>query len=68
MMPKYTMAKNFVEKTFTNSHKTSKFVMVFSFESVLLYGVGCFYKIIVHTCKASPVWEFRNSIRSGCMK
>jgi len=30
---------NFVKKTFVNSHKTSKFVDVFSFKSFLLYGI-----------------------------
>ena len=29
---------NFMKKTFPNSHKTSKFVKVFSLESFLLYG------------------------------
>jgi len=30
---------NFVEKTFTNGHKTRKFVKVFSLESFPLYGI-----------------------------
>ena len=30
---------NFAEKTFANSHKTSKFVKVFSLESFPLYGI-----------------------------
>ena len=29
---------NFTMKTFANSHKTSKFVKVFSLESFMLYG------------------------------
>ena len=30
---------NFVEKTFTNSHRTAKFAKVFSLESFPLYGI-----------------------------
>ena len=32
------MPQNFVEKTFTNSRKTTKLVKVFSLKSFLLYG------------------------------
>ena len=35
---KDTTPPNFTEKTFTNSHKTLKFVKVFSLESFPLYG------------------------------
>ena len=37
-VPKETTPSNFVEKTFVNSHKTVKFVKVFSLESFPLYG------------------------------
>ena len=36
--PKDTMPQNFAEKTFTNSHTTTKFAKVFSLESFPLYG------------------------------
>ena len=36
---KDTTPPNFVEKTFTNSHKTAKFVKVFSLKSFPLYTV-----------------------------
>ena len=38
-LPKDALPPNFVEKTFTNSYKTSKFAKVFSFESFPLYGI-----------------------------
>jgi len=44
---KDTMPQNFAEKTFTNSHKTAKFVKVFSLESFLLYGI-CAHKFVLH--------------------
>ena len=37
-VPKDTTPPNFVDKSFANSHKTAKFVKVFSCESFLLYG------------------------------
>ena len=37
--PKDTMPQNFAEKTFANSHKTTKFMKVFSLESFPLYGI-----------------------------
>ena len=36
--PKDATPQNFAEKTFTNSHKTTKFAKVFSLESFPLYG------------------------------
>ena len=36
--PKNAMTPNFAEKTFKNSHKTVKFVKVFSLKSFPLYG------------------------------
>ena len=36
--PKDATPQNFTEKTFTNSHKTTKFVKVFSLESYI-YGI-----------------------------
>ena len=41
-VPKDTTPNNFVEKTFTNSHKTTKFANVFILESFLLYGIPFF--------------------------
>ena len=38
VLPKNAMPPNFTEKTFANSHKTSKFAKVFSLESFPLYG------------------------------
>ena len=40
-MPKDTTPPNFVEKTFTDNHKTAKFAKVFSLESFPLYGSIC---------------------------
>ena len=37
-VPKDAMPPNFAAKTFTNSHKTTKFMKVFFLESFLLYG------------------------------
>ena len=37
--PKDATPPNFVEKTFTNGHKTAKFAKVFSLESFPLYGI-----------------------------
>ena len=34
---------NFAQKTFVNSHKTSKFMKVFAFESFPLYGTPCWF-------------------------
>ena len=39
VLPKDAMPLNFTEKTFAISHKTSKFVKVFSLESFPLYGI-----------------------------
>ena len=39
VLPKDTTPPNFVEKTFTNSHKTLKFAKVFSLETFSLYGI-----------------------------
>ena len=39
--PKDVTLPNFLEKNFVNSHKTAKFVKVFSLKSFLLYTV-CF--------------------------
>ena len=41
VLPKDATLPNFAEKTFTNSHKTSKFVKVFffSYRSFLLYNI-----------------------------
>ena len=36
--PKDTTPPNFTEKTFANSHKTAKFMKVFSLKSFPLYG------------------------------
>ena len=36
---KNAMPPNFVEKTFTDSHKTSKFTKIFSLKSIPLWGV-----------------------------
>ena len=41
MPPKDATLPNFLEKNFVNSHKTAKFVKIFSLESFLLYTV-CF--------------------------
>ena len=41
MPPKDATLPNFLEKIFVNSHKTTKFVKIFSLESFLLYTV-CF--------------------------
>ena len=38
-VPKDTTPPNFAEKTFANSHKTTKFAKVFSLESFLLYSI-----------------------------
>ena len=38
-VPTDAMPPNFTEKTFANSHKTVKFVKVFSLESFPLYGI-----------------------------
>ena len=38
-MPKDATPPNFTEKTFANSHKTTKFAKVFSLESFQLYGI-----------------------------
>ena len=38
-VPKDATSPNFVEKTFTNSHKTTKFVEVFSLKNVYCYTV-----------------------------
>ena len=37
-MPKEATSPNFAEKTFMNSHKTTKFAEVFSLETFSLYG------------------------------
>jgi len=37
--PKDAKPPNFMEKTFADSHKTAKFVKVFSLESFPLYGI-----------------------------
>jgi len=42
--------QNFMEKTFTNSHKTAKFTTVFSLESFLLYGSHINFKYTSSTC------------------
>ena len=49
-VPKDAMPPNIGEKTFTNSHKTMKFVEVFSFESFLPYGITCELML----CSPSP--------------
>ena len=38
-VPKDTTPPNFTEKTFANSHKTAKFVKVFSLEIFSLYSM-----------------------------
>ena len=49
-VPKDAMPPNFGEKTFANSHKTVKFVEVFSFESFLPYGITVsWYHVWIHT-------------------
>ena len=40
VLPKDATPPNFVEKTFANSHKTSKFAKVFSLESFPLYSIA----------------------------
>ena len=40
VLPKDTMPSNFIEKIFTNSHKTSKFTKLFSFEGFPLYDIA----------------------------
>ena len=42
-VPKEAMPPNFAEKTFANSHKTTKFTEVFSLESFPLYSTLCPY-------------------------
>ena len=49
-VPKDAMPPNFGEKTFANSHKTVKFLEVFSFESFLPYGITCELML----CSPSP--------------
>ena len=39
VLPNNATPPNFKEKTFANSHKTSKFVKVFSLKCFLLYGI-----------------------------
>ena len=46
--PKHSMAPNFPDKTFMNSHKTTKFMKVFSLKSFPLYAS---YQRISHMCK-----------------
>ena len=40
VLPKDTMPSNFIEKTFTNSHKTLKFTKPFSFEGFPLFDIA----------------------------
>ena len=40
-VPKDTTPPNFTKKTFTDSHKTAKFVKVFSLKSFPLYDTEC---------------------------
>ena len=42
--PNNAMPPNFTEKTFANSHKTSKYVKVFSLKSFTLYGTLPYWK------------------------
>ena len=47
--PNNAMSPNFVEKNFTNSHKTSKFAKVFfSLETFPLYGIYL-WSCIIHS-------------------
>ena len=39
-------AQNFVEKTFTGSSQTAKFVSVFTLESFLLYGIVIVWHLV----------------------
>ena len=50
--PKHTMAPNFPDKTFANSHKTTKFMKVFSLKSFPLYGSMRATKEF-HTCASN---------------
>ena len=47
VLSKDAMPANFVEKTFTYSHKTSKFAKVFSLKSFLLYMYGIYYPAVL---------------------
>ena len=40
-LPTDAMPQNFAEKTFANSHKTSKFVKLFSLKGFLPHGMLC---------------------------
>ena len=55
--PKDTMVPNFLENTFANSHKTSKFVKVFSLESFPLYGIMHLLTSNSHTTEHSTSIE-----------
>ena len=48
-MPKETTAPNFAQKTFMNSHKTAKFVKVFSLK-VPCYMCIWYFESIVEYC------------------
>ena len=46
--PKDATLPNFLEKNFVNSHKTAKFMKIFSLESFLLYGMFSYLALIGH--------------------
>ena len=46
VLPKDVTCPNFAEKTFANSHKTSKFANVFSLESFSLYRIKLDYQYL----------------------
>ena len=53
---------NFAEKTFANSHKTSKFAKVFSLESFPLYGIGTALQVSTHVGGADVSCNIHNGI------
>ena len=65
-VPKDTMPQNFAEKNFANSHKTTKFVKVFSPESFLLYSSnGVDSHTIDHMFSVSSSQNHRNWVNVG---
>ena len=54
-MPKDVMPQNFAEKTFANTHKTLKFVKVFSLENFPLYSSYLFCMSAMLSCMHCPI-------------
>ena len=77
-VPKDATHPNFMEKTFANSHKTTKFAKVFSLESFLLYGIiqillemilisASIHRVFVIDRFLYSTSEFTVSPHAGCM-